>query len=105
MNLQKVDVRAIQCGTRREMCRTAAVEKLAASIIECGGLVKPLILAASGISGNGEQKFTVAEVSATHYWAAVRAREIAAEKCETVNAFVFRDAAAATAAAAQLLIS
>ena len=82
MDFFLVDVKSITASVPFEQIDKAQVEKLADSILECNGLLKPLVLKPTGpesyvvINGNKE------------YYAALKAREKDPRKGEMVNAFV-----------------
>lgn len=82
MDFFLVDVKNITASAPAKQIDKAKVEKLADAILECNGLLKPLILKPTGpenyvvIKGNSE------------YYAAVKAREKDPRKGEMVNAFV-----------------
>lgn len=75
----------------------AMIERLADSILENGGLVRPLVL-----RQKGPGKYEVAD-GHMEYWAAVRARKKDPRRGETINAFVVEQKSA-EAAARQLSI-
>ncbi|MFO7029295.1 hypothetical protein B9T07_04360 [Limnospira fusiformis CCALA 023] len=80
-----VDVKSINSHVPRSNFSESELEELADNILECGEIIKPLILKMQGlenyqvISGNLE------------YYAAVKAREKDPRKAEMVNAFVIAD--------------
>jgi hypothetical protein len=77
-----VDVICIAPGEPRERFDPEVVERLADSILESGGLLKPLVLKATG-----PESYRVVG-GHLEYWAAVRAREKDPRKGEMINAFV-----------------
>jgi len=77
-----VDVVCITCAKAREQFDTAKIEALAETILECDGLLRPVILKATG-----PESFEVID-GFLEYWAAVRVREKNPRKGEMVNAFV-----------------
>lgn len=82
MDFFLVDVKSITPSVPFEQVDKTQVEKLADSILECNGLLKPLVLQPTGpesyvvINGNKE------------YYAALQARAKDPRKAEMVNAFV-----------------
>ena len=77
-----VDVASIVSAQPRDRFDPEAVESLADSILESDGLLKPLVLRATG-----PESFEVVDRH-LEYWAAVRAREKDPRKGEMVNAYV-----------------
>ena len=77
-----VDVASIVSKQPRDRFDPDAVESLADSILESDGLLKPLVLRATG-----PESFEVVDRH-FEYWAAVRAREKAPRKGKMVNAYV-----------------
>ena len=82
MDFFLVDVKSITPSKPVEQFDKAEVEKLADSILECNGLIKPLVLKPAG-----PESYAVIEGD-MEFHAAVRAREKDPRKCEMVNAFV-----------------
>ena len=77
-----VDVASIVSAQPRDRFDPEAVESLADSILESDGLLKPVVLKATG-----PESFEVVDRH-LEYWAAVRAREKDPRKGEMVNAYV-----------------
>lgn len=77
-----VDVKNITSNIQRSNFAEADLENLADMILESGGIIKPLILKATGV-----ETYTVID-GHFEYYAAVRAREKEPRKGEMVNAFV-----------------
>lgn len=77
-----VDVASIVSKQPRDRFDPEAVDSLADSILESDGLLKPLVLRATG-----PESFEVVDRH-LEYWAAVRAREKDPRKGEMVNAYV-----------------
>jgi len=77
-----VDVASIASKQPLDRFDPDAVESLADSILESDGLLKPLVLRATG-----PESFEVVDRH-LEYWAAVRAREKDPRKGEMVNAYV-----------------
>jgi len=77
-----VDVKSIASAISYDQFDKVEVEKLADSILECEGLLKPLVL-----KPTGPETYIVLEGD-REYYAAVRAREKNPRKGEMVNAFV-----------------
>ena len=77
-----VDIKSINSTIPRSSFSEVYLERLADLIIDCGGLVKPLVLKAIG-----PESYTVVDGD-FEYYAAVRAREKDPRKGEMVNAFV-----------------
>lgn len=77
-----VDVASIVSKQPRDRFDPEAVESLADSILESDGLLKPLVLKATG-----PESFEVVDRH-LEYWAAVRAREKDPRRGEMVNAYV-----------------
>lgn len=77
-----VDVKNITSNIPRSSFTEADLERLAEMILKCGGIIKPLILKATGA-----ESYTVVD-GHFEYYAAVRAREKDPRKGEMVNAFV-----------------
>ena len=82
MDFFLVDVKSITPSKPVEQFDKAEVEKLADSILECNGLIKPLVLKPAG-----PESYVVIQGD-MEFHAAVRAREKDPRKCEMVNAFV-----------------
>ena len=82
MDFFLVDVKSITPSKPVEQFDRAEVEKLADSILECNGLIKPLVLKPAG-----PESYAVIEGD-MEFHAAVRAREKDPRKGEMVNAFV-----------------
>ena len=77
-----VDVKNINSDIPRSNFGESDLENLADMILESGGIIKPLILKATGV-----ETYTVID-GHFEYYAAVRAREKEPRKGEMVNAFV-----------------
>lgn len=77
-----VDVKNISSNVPRSNFVESDLENLAGMILESGGIIKPLILKATGV-----ETYTVID-GHFEYYAAVRAREKEPRKGEMVNAFV-----------------
>lgn len=77
-----IDVKNITCDVRRSSFAEADLDRLADMILESEGLIKPLVLKATGV-----ESYTVIN-GHFEYYAAVRAREKDPRKGEMVNAFV-----------------
>jgi hypothetical protein len=77
-----VDVVCITCAKAREHFDAAKIEALSDAILECDGLLRPVILKATG-----PESFEVID-GFLEYWAAVRVREKNPRKGEMVNAMV-----------------
>ena len=82
-----VDVKSIMASVSSEQIDKAKVEKLADLILECNGLLKPLIL-----KPTGPESYVVIKGN-TEYYAALKAREKNPRKGEMVNAFVISPSA------------
>ncbi|MEA2059277.1 MAG: Rho termination factor N-terminal domain-containing protein [Thermodesulfobacteriota bacterium] len=82
-----VDVKSIMSSVSLEKIDKAKVEKLADSILECEGLVRPLLL-----KPTGPESYIVVEGD-MEYHAALKAREKNPRKGEMVNAFVISPSA------------
>ncbi|MBD6618114.1 chromosome partitioning protein ParB [Komarekiella sp. 'clone 1'] len=82
MEFYTVDVKNITCEVSRSNFTDDAVNSLADMIIESGGIIRPLILKATGL-----ETYTVVD-GYLEYYAAVKAREKNSRQCEMVNAFV-----------------
>jgi len=82
MDFFLVDVKSITPSKPVEQFDRAEVEKLADSILECNGLIKPLVLKPAG-----PESYAVIEGD-MEFHAAVRAREKDPRKGEMVNAFI-----------------
>ena len=77
-----VDVKSITPPLSIKQADKTQIKQLAESILECNGLIKPLVLKQTGPE-------TYAVISGhTGYYAALKAREIDPRKGEMVNAFV-----------------
>lgn len=77
-----VDVKNITSYIPRSNFKEADLENLAELILECGGIIRPLVLKATGL-----EDYTVVD-GHFEYYAAARAREKDPRKGEMVNAFV-----------------
>lgn len=82
MRFYLVDVKDITSDVPRSNFTEAELENLADMILESGGIIRPLILKATGV-----ENYTVID-GHLEYYAAVRAREKDPRKGEMVNAFV-----------------
>ncbi len=82
MRFYLVDVKDITSDVPRSNFTEAELENLANMILESGGIIRPLILKATGA-----ENYTVVD-GHFEYYAAVRAREKDPRKGEMVNAFV-----------------
>jgi len=82
INFALVDVKSITSNVPRSTFPEADLENLADVILESGGIIRPLVLKATG-----EESYTVVE-GHREYYAAVRAKEQNARQGEMVNAFV-----------------
>lgn len=82
MRFYLVDVKDINSDVPRSNFAEAELENLADMILESGGIIRPLILKATGA-----ENYTVID-GHLEYYAAVRAREKDPRKGEMVNAFV-----------------
>ncbi len=77
-----IDVKSISSAVPISSFDKSKIERLADAILDNDGLIRPLILTATGI-----EQYTVV-VGDLEYYAAVRAKEKDARKAEMVNAFV-----------------
>jgi hypothetical protein len=77
-----IDVKNISSDLPRSSFSESDLDRLADSILATDGLLRPLILKASGV-----EKYTVIE-GHREYYAAVKAKEKNLDKAEMVNAFV-----------------
>lgn len=82
VEFQQIDVKEISCKLPLSSVPSADVERLAESILETDGLVRPLVLRQTGV----EQYELLS--SPLEYYAAVRAREKDPRKAEMVSAFL-----------------
>ena len=82
MRFYLVDVKSIALPIFPESVDESKVERLADAILECGGLLKPLLLKAIG-----PEHYMLIEGS-LEYYAAVKAREKNPREGEMVNAFI-----------------
>jgi len=82
MEYRLIDVKSIKCHTPRNGFFEEDLTVLADSILECGGLLKPIVLRVLALDSyeviSGEFE----------YWAAVVAQEKDPRKGEMINAFV-----------------
>ncbi len=83
IRFELVDVKDISSSVPRSHFSETTIDQLADLILECGGLVKPLVLKRTGLDS-----FEVLE-GHLEYYAATKAKQKDSIKGETVNAFVF----------------
>ena len=77
-----VDVKNITSSVPRSEFKETDLDEIADLILECGGILKPLILKVAGV-----ENYTVVD-GHLEYYAAVRAKEKAPREGEMVNAFI-----------------
>jgi hypothetical protein len=82
-----IDLSAIDFSFDTTNIDTSEIELIAEAIVECGGLIKPLILISKGFR-EGEERFDLVD-DPINYLAAVRAKKLNPE-LEMVNAFVIK---------------
>ncbi|MBD2694042.1 chromosome partitioning protein ParB [Anabaena catenula] len=82
INFSLVDVKSVTSNVLRSNFNESDLENLADSIIETGGIIKPLV-----VKLTAPESYTVVNGD-FEYYAAVRAREKNPRKCEMVNAFI-----------------
>ncbi len=82
MNFSLVDVKSITSDVPRSNFTEADLDSLADIILEAQGIIRPLVVKATGI-----ENFTVVD-GHFEYYGAVRAKEKDSRKAEMVNAFV-----------------
>ncbi len=82
MEFYTVDVKNITCDVSRSNFTDDVVNNLADLIIESEGIIRPLILKATGL-----ENYTLVD-GHLEYYAAVKAREKNPRQCEMVNAFI-----------------
>lgn len=82
MNFSLVDVKSITSDVPRSNFAEADLDSLADIILEAEGIIRPLVVKATGI-----ENFTIVD-GHFEYYAAVRAKEKDSRKGEMVNAFV-----------------
>jgi len=82
INFSLIDVKGITCNVPRSHFTETDLENLADIILESGGIIRPLVVKATGA-----ETYTVVDGD-FEYYAAVRAREKNPRQCEMVNAFI-----------------
>ena len=83
-----IAVRRTDCTTPREAFDPQHIEEIALSILDCGGLIKPITVKRAGTEE--DMRYEVVD-NALGFWAAVRAREMNPRKGEMVNAMIAED--------------
>ncbi|MBD2778583.1 chromosome partitioning protein ParB [Iningainema tapete] len=82
INFSLVDVKSISSNVPRSNFAEADLDQLADMILESGGIIRPLVVKATGV-----ENYTVID-GHLEYYAAVRAKEKNPRQGEMVNAFV-----------------
>lgn len=82
LSFSLIDVKNISSNIPRSTFPEADLDRLAEMILECGGIIRPLV-----VKVTGAESYTVVDGD-FEYYAAVRAREKDPRKGEMVNAFV-----------------
>ncbi len=85
-----VPIKDIAPRISRDILPSTKVDELAQSIVECGGLIRPLLVQKTEFDRETfEQKFKLV-TGDIYYWASVKAKELD-PSLEDVNAFVLAE--------------